>query len=190
MNFLLDEPSIRSRVAPITPEQYRFMGECGLLQTNVELLNGFILEKMPKSPRHTTTVSRLQAALLLALSQKYILRKEEPLSLDSSEPEPDIAIVRGTADDYAQHHPTGAETALVVEVALSSLALDRKKAEIYAAATIPCYWLVNVQDKTVEVYTEPRNAIYSSCVVYSADTDLPLPFGNHASISLPMIFSA
>ena len=188
MSFLLDEPTIRSRFAPITPEQYRLMGESGLLQSNVELINGFILEKMPKTPLHTITVSRLQAALLLILSQEFSLRKEEPLALVLSEPEPDIAIVYGAADNYAERHPKGAETVLVVEVALSSLALDRKKAELYANAGIPCYWLVNLHDRTVEVYTEPHGAVYSSCEVIQGDDVLLLSFGTFGTVSLPALF--
>ena len=188
MNFLLDEPEIRSRFAPITPEQYRFMGESGLLGANVELINGFILEKMPKSPLHTTTVARLQAALMLALSQDLFIRKEEPLALTLSEPEPDIAVVYGHADAYAARHPGGEETLLVVEVALSSLALDRKKAEVYAAAGIPCYWLVNLADKTIEVYTAPQQSVYASCVVLGRGDTLTIPFGSDGALPLSAIF--
>jgi len=66
-----------------------------------------------------------------------------------SEPEPDFAVV--LARDYSRAHPTTA--ALVIEIAGSSLTLDRTvKAEIYAQASVPEYWVVDLAGGVVEVF--------------------------------------
>ena len=72
-----------------------------------------------------------------------------------SEPEPDLAVVRGDVDDYDDHHPGPADVALVVEVARSSLADDRALAQTYGGGGIPVYWIVNVDARQLEVYAHP-----------------------------------
>jgi len=95
-----------------------------------------------------------------------MLRKLEPdgwhlamvcaITMDDSEPEPDIAIVRGGGTEYRDRHPGPGDTALLVEVSATSLTRDRVgKARIYARAGVPVYWVVNVDDKVIEVYTRP-----------------------------------
>jgi len=89
------------------------------------------------------------------------VRKEEPVSLTGgpkgadSEPEPDLAVVRGSNDAYSARHPGPAEVALIVEVADSSLAQDRAGLRRYAWAGIPCVWIINLIDRTIEVYSAP-----------------------------------
>lgn len=69
-----------------------------------------------------------------------------------------------------------------------SLALDSKKAEVYAVAGVPCYWLVNLADKTVEVYTVPQQSVYASCVVLGRGDTLTIPFGSEGALLLAQIF--
>lgn len=156
---ILERQAVREQVAPISVESYHVLRDLGLVGVKTELVNGVILEKMTKSPRHTLILHRLHDALARGLPPGYLLRKEDPLTLAISEPEPDLAIVRGCIEDYADQHPTGAE--LVVEVAVSSLELDRAKAADYAGAGIPTYWLVIPGERAVEVYTEPRAGGYA-----------------------------
>jgi len=83
------------------------------------------------------------------------VRTEGPIGLDDdSEPEPDVAVVPGAPDDYAHAHPS--RPVLTVEVAESSLALDRqRKGSLYARAGLPDYWVLNLIDRVLEVYREP-----------------------------------
>jgi Uma2 family endonuclease len=99
-------------------------------------------------------------------SSGFEVRREGPLTLNDSEPEPDLSVVWGTADDWAGAHPKTA--ALVVEVAVSDPAIDEGKAEIYAEAGIPEYWLVRPQDRAVDVYREPSGSVYLSKVTLTA----------------------
>ena len=93
MASLLANPVIRHAVVPLSVEQYRRIGEAGIIDERTELIRGVILHKMNKSPLHTLTVKKLVDALRPLLSPGFELRKEEPLTLQDSEPEPDIAVV-------------------------------------------------------------------------------------------------
>lgn len=158
MTSLLANPIIRDAVVPLSVEQYRRMGEVGVIDERTELLRGVILKKMDKSPLHTLTVKKLVNALRPILPTGCELRKEEPLTLAHSEPEPDIAIVEENSYDPAQCHPSTAQW--VIEVALSSEAIDREKATIYAEAGVPEYWLVLPEKKILERFTNPGGDAY------------------------------
>lgn len=93
-----------------------------------------------------------------ALSAHLFLRKEEPLTFSRSEPEPDLAMVERRSDDYRSSHPSTA--ALVIEVAVASVDVDRQKASIYAAAGIPEYWIVNPETASAEVHRQPASEGY------------------------------
>jgi Uma2 family endonuclease len=84
---------------------------------------------------------------------------QSPITFERSEPEPDLAVVRGSHADYKRRHPRPSEVGLLIETSDSSLALDRTdKRPIYADARIPCYWIINLVDRQVEVYSEPLPA--------------------------------
>lgn len=168
MSSLLDNPAIRSGVESISVEQYRRMGEAGIIGTQTELISGVILRKMIKSPLHTLTVKRLVEALTPQLGEEVELRKEEPLTLESSEPEPDIALVGRGSYDPTCSHPTTA--VLVIEVAVNSESLDRAKAAIYADARIPEYWLAVPEKKWVERFTDPKGERYLSSQTLTFNT--------------------
>src|SRR5580658_7640720 len=130
MASLLEMPAIRERVHRFTVDEYH-----RLPWENVELLRGIVVTKMPKSPLHVFVTDKLTTALLACVPPGFKVRKEEPLTLRDSEPEPDVAVVRGKAEDWATVHPSTAY--LVIEVAISSFAVDEEKAEIYSEAGIP-----------------------------------------------------
>src|SRR5262249_2133679 len=99
--------------------------------------------------------------------------KEDPVRIPNrrSEPEPDISVVRGSIDDYTDHHPGPADVALVVEVTRTTAAKDRKLARVYAAGGIPTYWIVNVPKRQLEVYSSPTGGAYSvSKILREADS--------------------
>lgn len=153
MTPLLELPAIRRRLHPMTVETYHRLGEMGLLREDVELLRGFIVTKMPKSPLHEFVSQMLMKLLLGQVPAGFELRREAPLSIGTSEPEPDFSVVRGVPADWLQAHPTTA--ALVIEVAVTGAELDEGKASIYAEAAIPEYWIVRPDRRVVIVYREP-----------------------------------
>jgi len=123
---------------------------------NVELLEGWIVPKMGRNPPHDAVISIVEAVLPPLLPKGLFCRGQSAITTTASEPEPDIAVIRGTQRDYFGHHPGPADMALVIEVADSSLSRDRSlKGRIYAAAAVPVYWIINLVDGQVEVYTDP-----------------------------------
>jgi Uma2 family endonuclease len=121
----------------------------------IELLDGQLVVREPQGSRHVVAVDLVREALQHAFGKGYYVRGHSPVALDDvSEPEPDVAVVRGRLRDYAGAHP--ASPVLVVEVADSSLRKDRvRKAALYARAGIADYWIVNLNDRVLEVYREP-----------------------------------
>jgi Uma2 family endonuclease len=143
-----------------TLDAYEHLVALGLFEgQHVELIQGDILTMPPMGSLHAMTVLRLAEALRLVfpLTAGYLLRQQMPLRLAAfdTEPEPDIAIVVGTLDDYLDAHPSTA--LLVVEVAESSLAYDRDvKGPLYARAGIADYWIVNLPERCLEVFRAPE----------------------------------
>ena len=112
----------------------------------------------PKHTPHTTATELAAEALRLAFGRGWHVRVQEPVALDDdSEPEPDVAVARGAPRDYLAEHPS--RPALIVEVAQSSLAFDRRrKGGLYARADIADYWIVNLVGRVLEVYRQPVRA--------------------------------
>lgn len=145
------------RHARFTVEQFHRLCEC-LPEQRLELIDGEVLEVIAKATRHTAVVHRLIAVIQPLLANSALqLRVEAPLDLGpANEPEPDLALVMRREDDYWTAHPTAAQTALVIEVADSSLAFDCEiKQRLYAAAGIPHYWVIDVQQPRLLVLLEP-----------------------------------
>ena len=143
----------------------------------VELVSGWIVPKMPRTPAHNSTVTRLQRSLWTLLRTEWVVRAQCAVILDDSEPEPDITVAVGPDGRYDDRHPGQTEIALVIEVAESSLFRDRNgKAPAYAAAQLPHYWIVNLPNRQVEVYDQPTpNApTYGRRRDYQIDDDVPL----------------
>jgi Uma2 family endonuclease len=123
----------------------------------LELLDGLLVVKEPQGADHASSVEHMAHVLATAFGDGWHARHHAPLALDDdSEPEPDVAIVAGTPLDYRTAHPSTA--ALVVEVADSSLRLDRRlKSRLYARAGLPEYWIANLVDGVLEVHREPES---------------------------------
>lgn len=140
-----------------TVEEYRKLGETGVFDSlRVELLEGWIVRKMNRSPRHDTAIELIQERLRAAARSGWRVRVQMALTTIESQPEPDVALIRGEIRDYKDRHPLPSDAGLVVEVADSTLSQDRKlKQRIYARALVPCYWIVNLIDMQLEVHTNP-----------------------------------
>jgi Uma2 family endonuclease len=137
--------------------EYEKMIDLGVFQPGeaLELLGGHLIVAEPQGAAHYTAVVKTARALQVAFGAAWYVRSQGPIGLDDeSEPEPDVAVVPGTVEDYGRAHPSRA--ALIVEVAETSLAVDRQyKGSLYARAGVPDYWILNLVDRVLEVYREP-----------------------------------
>jgi Uma2 family endonuclease len=160
-------------------EQYEQLAASGLFppERRTELIDGVIYDMAAQNSMHATGYRLVEEALRAAFppGSGFEVRGQLPLALsDDSEPEPDVAVVRGSIRDFRDRHPTTA--ALIVEVADSSLLHDRKrKAALYAQTGIPEYWILNLVRRTLEVHRDPAEGAYRSrTILRAADTVAPL----------------
>ncbi len=158
-----------TNAAAITVDEYEQMIEDGTIGEDdpIELIEGRLVAKMTKKPDHMSSSGRARRAIEIVLPLGWHARVEGPVRIPSrdSEPEPDLTVVRGEIDDYEDRHPDPADVALVVEIAKSSLAEDRKLAETYGGGGIPIYWIVNLVQRQLEVYARPVNGTYSALTI-------------------------
>jgi hypothetical protein len=137
--------------------EYDRLIRMGIFQSgeNIELIGGDLIVAEPQGAQHYTAIVRTARALEAAFGSGWYVRREGPLGLDDdSEPEPDIAVVPGAPEDYSWEHPS--RPVLTVEIAATSLRLDRDyKASLYARAGLADYWVLNLNDRVLEIYREP-----------------------------------
>lgn len=159
-------PAGAPRPWPLSVSAYHVLGETGLIPEKTELLYGCVYEKMPKSPLHRLLVMRLLRLLQALVPAGFHVQPEQPITCGDSEPEPDLSVVRGREEDYAERHPQTAE--LVVEVVVSSHDYDRAKLRAYASAGVKECWLVLAPERQVEVYRQPQGDRYAVKSVFLA----------------------
>jgi Uma2 family endonuclease len=163
-----------------TVDQYHRMIKAGILTENdrVELLEGWIVPRMPHNPPHDGTIWAGQTVLLSRLPKEWILRVQSAITTQDSEPEPDLLIARGPGLRYFSAHPHPEDIGLVIEVADTTVSEDRiEKGRLYARAGIPIYWIVNLPEHQIEVYTEPkvgRSPRYCQRQDYQVPRSVPL----------------
>ena len=162
-------------------EQYHAIIQAGILtdDDSVELLEGWLVFKMPKNPPHRVTTRLVRTALENILPPGWYVDSQEPITLSNSEPEPDIVVVRGDTRQYLDRHPGAEDMALIIEVSDTTLQRDRTvKKRIYARAGISIYWIVNLVEEQVEVYSQPL------VEVEQPDYSQRLDFGRSAVIPI------
>lgn len=150
----------RKEIRPLRREEYDRMIELGMFaDENLELLHGFLVAREPQGPEHIDLTGRIHKQLLLALGDRAVVWSHSGIAAsDESEPEPDVVVV--PPGDYRRRKATTA--LLVVEISQSSLRRDRSvKAELYAAAAIPEYWVVNLVDRVLEIRDQPAGGSYT-----------------------------
>jgi Uma2 family endonuclease len=144
----------------------------------VELLDGWIVKKMTQNPPHAAALDMCQDALRPLLPAEWRLLEQKPVRMPGSQPEPDLIIVRGPVRRYAKRHPEPADIAVVLEVADTTVEEDRVyKGGLYARARIPVYWIINLGEAVVEVYTGPKRGKipgYQHRRDYGKDDSIPL----------------
>jgi Uma2 family endonuclease len=169
------------RVSRLSVAQYHQMVRHGILRAGepVELIDGLLVKKMGKNPPHVISLNHLRDRLLTLIGPRRHIRTQDPITLDFSEPEPDLAVVRGIVDDFREGHPGPADILLLAEVSDATLADDRGfKLRLFARNHIAEYWIVNLVDDQIEVYTHPSGPAdepgYAECRIYSAGQSVPL----------------
>ncbi len=170
------------RLYRLSLEEYHRLAEAGVLSdSRVELIEGMLVKKMTKNTPHMIATAQVNAVFHEVKPAGWFVMIGDPISLQESgsEPEPDAKLVRGKPGDYKGRRITPADVGLVVEVSDSSLHEDHvvKKA-LYARSSVPVYWIVNIPDGRVEVYTEPTgpdsSPDYRRRDDYPSGADVPL----------------
>src|SRR6266700_1597168 len=141
------------RVWPLSVKAYHALGEAGLIPKQTELLYGQVFHKMSKSPLHSGLLRRLFRLLQQCSPSGCFVSQEQPITCPDSEPEPDLAVVRGKEEDFWQEHPHTAE--LVIEICVTSRDYDRSKLRAYANAAVKECWFVLASDRQIEVHRRP-----------------------------------
>jgi Putative restriction endonuclease len=152
----------------LTVRQYLAVLSAEILpeRVHVELLGGSLVEKMTKYPPHNFVVGRLDRMLGRILPEPWFVSEEKPVKVGRFwYPEPDIAVIQGPDDLFEKETPNATDVGMLIEAAESSYALDRgKKWRRYASSRVPSYWIVNIPQRRIEVYSDPsgkgRSAAY------------------------------
>lgn len=161
-----------------TVEEYERMIEAGLLGEGerVELLEGRIVKMSPKGIRHAVANDRASKCFFKLLGDRVIVRNQNPIRLnDAAEPEPDLVLAAPQEKEYSDHHPTPPDILLVLEIADSSLNIDRNyKSRLYAAAGIIQYCVLSLKTGELEDYRDPSQDGYGSKQTYKAEQSFSL----------------
>lgn len=194
---ILDESSGRVGIAPLSIEQYEAMIAQGILPEGapIELLDGLLVQKdraargksqMTVGPKHQQVINKILRRLRGVEDHGCYLAGPGPIRIPpGSEPEPDVAIVEGEPDDYADRHPGAESVRCVIEVSDSSLQRDRaSKARIYATAGIAQYVIANLVNVQIEIYDRPRDGQYSRRRVAKGRTLVAISTGSR-SVRVP-----
>jgi Uma2 family endonuclease len=171
--------------------EYHRLIELGILteDDNLELLDGYLVHKTAGNPPHDAAIQKGTKRWLRILPSGWDLRVQSAVTLTDSEPEPDFAIVRGDEQAYLVRHPMAADIGLLIEVSDSTLLGDRDdKGRIYSRASIDCYWIVNLPDRLIEVYTMPSGPTadpkFAKRVDYRDGDSISLALGGSTTIQM------
>jgi Uma2 family endonuclease len=157
---------------------YHLMIQRGILNNrHVELIAGEIIEVSPESPLHRFTNDSIAEYLRELLKGKAKLFESHPITLDNSEPEPDLAIVRLSSDRYVDRHPYSEDIYWLIEISNTTLDYDlNDKKRIYASAGINEYWVVDIKQTELIVFSEVSGNDYQTKTTLSNGTVTPLAF--------------
>lgn len=166
----------------LTIQRYERMVKAGLFgeKEPIFLWHGRLAEKMTKGRPHALVLIKLNAILIRLVPVGWYIQPEQPIAIeDDGLPEPDLAVVRGAADDHGDRAPGPRDLGLVVEIADSSLSVDSGAVlETYAAQRIPIYWIVNIPKRRVEAYRDPTGPAdspsYRECRQYRPGEQVPV----------------
>jgi Uma2 family endonuclease len=169
--------AILSNLYRMTVDQYDRLVATGVLDGEpIELIDGLLVRKMGKKPPHVISCEATRNVLLPLIPPGWRLAIEAPVRIpDYDEPEPDLAVIRGTLEDYEERHPGPHDIGLLIEVSDSTLERDRGDKQLaYARGGVGTYWVVNLVDRQLEIYTEPTEAGYRERRVLSAAEEVAI----------------
>jgi Uma2 family endonuclease len=168
----------------LSVDQYHAMIDAGIFSDDerVELLEGWLVQKMTKNPPHRIATRLVRVRLDRIVPTGWYVEAQDPITLETSEPEPDVSVIRGDTQDYSDRHPGPGDVAIVVEVADTSIEQDRVlKKRVYARESIPVYWIVDLTTNQIEVYSDPSGPAvdpdYGRRAIYTAADELPVTVG-------------
>jgi Uma2 family endonuclease len=162
----------------LSVDKYHEMIRVGILSENdrVELIEGWLVGKMPNNPAHTFSTERSRETIEHVLPKGYFVNAQQPVTTPTSEPEPDVAVIRGAREAYLAHHPYPENVVLIIEISDSTLRYDRTtKQRLYAQAGVKVYWIVNLVERQLEVYTNPSSekGSYEVTTIYALSEHVP-----------------
>jgi Uma2 family endonuclease len=176
--------SVESEPRPyhMTVEVYDRLVESGVFgdKSPIYLWKGRLVEPMTKGESHEFALSELTRVLVQLAGVGWHVRPGSPVRVrDDSKPEPDFVVLRGQNRDFRKRKPTLRDVAMLVEISDSSLAHDSgEKRDVYASASIPVYWVVNIPNQRIDVYTRPTGPIeqprFESCQSFGPDDEVPV----------------
>ena len=176
------------QIWPLSLNAYHALSDLGLIPERTELLYGQVFRKMSKSPLHTFLHQFLAETLQKSTPAGMYVRSEQPLACADSEPEPDLALVRGSKEDYRHSHPHTAE--FVIEVCVTSHEYDRSKLRAYASIGVKECWLVLGPEKKIEVHRQPAADAFAVCSVHGPGSSLANAVVPGFEVNLQQLFSA
>lgn len=178
-------------------DEYHQLVDLGFFTENdrIELIRGEIIEMAPKRTPHSVCNSLLWKQLYELIGKQVEIRVQEPITLlSNSEPEPDVVIAKKKADNYLSAHPTVEDIILVIEISDSTLKYDREtKLSLYAEAGIDNYWIIDLVDNYLEVYSNPfsdeqARYCYRNKSIILPNEDIKLPGFKQVTLKLATIF--
>ena len=156
---------------------HELVGSGVLAQHRVELLEGEIIQMSPEGPMHSSTNYSVVAYFQEILQNRAVVREAHPVTLDNSEPESDIVVVRSPYTDYFTRHPCPQDIYWLVEISNRTLKLDlEQKSVTYARNGIQEYWVIDLVNKKLVIHTQPVNNSYTQIQTITAGTISPLAF--------------
>ncbi|MBW4535685.1 MAG: Uma2 family endonuclease [Pleurocapsa minor HA4230-MV1] len=159
-------------------EKWHELVDSGVLEgQQVELLEGELVEMSPEGIPHRNTSHKIVKYLRKLLEDRAEVYEAHPITLDNSEPEPDVSIVRLPESTYDLHHPYAEDIYWLIEIANRTLAKDlSQKTVIYARNGISEYWVIDLVNKKLIVHTQPSQDNYLQVVEYKSETIAPQAF--------------
>ncbi len=169
--------------------QFVRMGETGILEEDprIELIDGQMVRKPVENPPHADILYELALFIGRLHGDAWTCRSQNQVNLDTTAPAPDIAILRGPRAVYRVRHAGPADIVFVAEVSASTIAFDRTaKLRMYARNGIPVYWIVNVSERRIEVYTRPVGEAYQDRIDYTAGQTVPVVLDGQTVAEFPV----
>jgi Uma2 family endonuclease len=165
-------PHVLDHFYQMSVDEYERLADAAFLRDRrIELINGWLVRKMTTKPPRVVAVDATREAIAAILPPGWWLREEKPVRIpDFDEPEPDVSVVRGSRQDYRSRHPGPGDIEFIVEASDTSLPWDRReKLSAYARANVPTFWILNLVDRQLEVFSSPTSDRYQTSQIFGPD---------------------